>query len=86
MPRKVPTMDCNRERFRELVKNAGYDSVRQYALANGLHPQSIQNNLSNSYGLSVEKVFEYANNLHVPFEEIVKLFYPRLYEENSKYR
>ena len=86
MPRPLVSPNCNKELLNDLIARAGFPSTRQFAIAIGLQPQSLWNNIYGTYGLSVDRVVKIANGLEVPLETVIEVFYPDLYESNKQYR
>lgn len=62
--------------FEELMQNAGYTSVAQFADVCGVFSQQVFRHVRGKTKPTVDFMVKYANNLGMQFMDIVEFFYP----------
>lgn len=74
----------NKEELEKLVKNAGYDNIRQFCKDLGVDQSNLYSNLDGTWGMSMKRMFKVANLLGAPILQIIGIFYPNELAENQK--
>ena len=64
-----------KEKFYELLKKRGFESLRAFARASGVGVGNIYSNLNGTFRLSIDRAFTFANTLGVPIDTILAIFY-----------
>lgn len=84
--RNIRTDEFNpdRDKFKELVDKAGFQSMAEYCRSIGMARQTLENNLSGRYGISVPKILIMATGLGLPVDALMDVFYPELMKENRR--
>lgn len=75
-------MEERKERFYEMIEDAGFKGLRDFARHCGISAGNIHSNISGRYKLSIERAFIFANILGVHIDDVLGIFYPKEMEEN----
>lgn len=65
----------NKEKLEALVKEAGYDTIKQFSRDAGIDVANLYSNLDGTWKMSMGRMFKVANTLGVPVLQIVDIFY-----------
>lgn len=68
----------------KLVKDAGYENIRQFCKDLGIDQSNLYSNLDGTWGMSMKRMFKIANLLGAPILQIIGIFYPNELAENQK--
>jgi hypothetical protein len=68
----------------KLVKDAGYENIRQFCKDLGIDQSNLYSNLDGTWGMSMKRMFKVANLLGAPILQIIGIFYPNELAENQK--
>ena len=75
-------MESKMERpFEKVMKEHGYDSVKEFAEACNLFPQAVFRHVRGAIKPSVDCMFTYAKVLNVDFDYVLDIFYHDELEE-----
>jgi transcriptional regulator with XRE-family HTH domain len=74
----------NKEEFLVIVKEAGFKSLRQFALEAGIDVANLNTNLNGTYSIQIDRMFKIADTLKVSIDEVVEMFYPERYAKNDE--
>ena len=72
-----------KSKLEELIKNAGYESIRQFCIDADIDQSNLYTNIDGKWGMSVKRMFKIANLLGVHINQILEIFYPKEYAENQ---
>lgn len=75
----------NKEVMEQLIKDAGYENIRQFCKDVGIDQSNFYSNLDGTWGMSVKRMFKVANLLGVHISRVIEIFYPEEYAENQSY-
>lgn len=62
--------------FEKLIEKAGYRSVAEFAACCEVFPQQVFRHVRGQVRPSIGQLVSYANNLDIPFMDLVEFFYP----------
>lgn len=68
----------------KLVKDSGYENIRQFCKDLGIDQSNLYSNLDGTWGMSMKRMFKVANLLGAPILQIIGIFYPNELAENQK--
>lgn len=68
----------------KLVKDSGYENIRQFCKELGIDQSNLYSNLDGTWGMSMKRMFKIANLLGAPILQIIGIFYPNELAENQK--
>lgn len=72
-----------KEKFTKLINEKGYVTLKSFCQSIGIDDSNMHKRLSGvKQKIEIAFMFKIANHLHVPVEEIIKIFYPNEWEEN----
>lgn len=74
-----------KEQFYALIKACGYKSLREFARKCDIPVGNIHSNLTSRWRPSIERMFIYADNLNVPIDTILDIFYRNEMETNKNH-
>ena len=74
----------NKEKLVELIRSAGYESIKQFCKDVNLDQSNLYTNLEGTWKMSLKRMFKIANKLEVPIDSIIELFYPNELAENRE--
>lgn len=72
-----------KDKFRKLINEKGYTTLKSFCIDAGIDDSNMNKRLTGvRQKIEIGFMFKLANHLHVPVEEIIKIFYPSEWEEN----
>ena len=73
-----------KEQFTKLINSKGYVTLYDFCLKNGIDYSNTNKRLTGKQKIAIDWMFNLANILHVPVEDIIKIFYIEEWKANRK--
>ncbi len=70
--------------FKTLVFSKGFKNISAFARATGIDTANLNSNLSRGKQPSLDRLFLYANTLHIPLTDVLLLFFPTEMKKNTE--
>ncbi len=71
-----------KELFLKLITSKGYSTLYDFCLKNGIDYSNTNKRLTGRQKIAIEWMFNLANILHIPVEDIIEIFYIDEWKEN----
>ena len=73
-----------KDKFLKLLSDHNYTSINNFCIVNGLTQTNVNRRVKNeSIKVELPILFQWANILHEPIEELLEIFYPDEMAENK---
>lgn len=71
-----------KELFLKLITSKGYSTLYDFCLKNGIDYSNTNKRLTGRQKIAIDWMFNLANILHIPVEDIIEIFYIDEWKEN----
>ncbi len=79
----INELNVDKELFTQMVKEAGFKSMRQFAAKVGISSANLSDRVNGRYAVSIPMMYSLANVLGCAIDDMVKVFYPVLWKKNQ---
>lgn len=84
MKKEKSVYQPDEEKFKILVFSKGFKNITAFANAAGVAPAGIRSNLNGKRAVTMDRLFLYADTLHVEILQLIEIFFPEAAAKNAE--